>query len=262
MDHEYRGIVLIFNHFKYDAFETTNENRIKVNLKDRSGTEHDVSALKESLPKLGFEKNHIFVYDDLTYDQIIKTVKDLNKKTENTCDILKNSDCIMVFILTHGKDDNMLWAYDRDYKIHDFIELFTPNSIEELAIKPKLFFIQACRGDTVDKGKVITHDTIDHGYVKEVKTFTHPSFADLSIAYSSHQGHISFRSATHGSWFIQELCNVIKDNENHELYDILIMTNAKVAGRSSTTVDQKFNNKKQVSTFYQSLTKKVTFTQK
>lgn len=76
---------------------------------------------------------------------------------------------------------------------------------------------------------------------------------------SSLLGHVSFRNAQ-GSWYIQELCNVIEsfDPDDESILDILTATNSAVSRRVSN-VDGRRNNKKQISSFYSTLTKKLYF---
>ncbi len=46
-----------------------------------------------------------------------------------------------VVVLSHG-NENILYGYDRPYLTHQLWEPFTADRCEDLAGKPKLFFIQ------------------------------------------------------------------------------------------------------------------------
>lgn len=248
MKHKHRGYALIFNHYVF--YETKYPPRI--------GTEMDVAKLKETLPLLGVKDEHIKVYEDYSWSKMKKVARDLEHDS-----ILEESDCIMIFILSHGKDDNKVMACDVPYDLFEFVALFTPKNLESLATKPKLFFVQACRGDDIDDGHTI-RPMGRRAIVDEVdfaeRTYTHPTYADLSIAYSSHHGHFSFRNQS-GSWFMQDLCEVLQniDLKENDLNDILMMTNSKVAERDSVGESLKLNEKKQISSFYMTLIKKVYF---
>lgn len=248
MKHKHRGYALIFNNF---IFEDTKYS-------PRKGTEKDVEKLKQTLPSLGVKSEHIRVYEDFTWQKMRKVINDLEHDT-----ILEESDCIMVFILSHGEDNNKVMAFDRAYDLFEFVELFTPDKLKSLATKPKLFFVQACRGNKIDDGHIIkpmarllNADQVDY----HAPTYTHPTFADLSIAYSSHHGHFSFRNDS-GSWFMQDLCEVMQnvDLKETDLHEILLMTNSKVAQRESVGASSKFDEKKQISSFYMTLIKKIYF---
>lgn len=90
----------------------------------------------------------------------------------------------MVFILSHGEDHNKVMARDESYDIYDLIEKFIPNNLGILHGKPKLFFIQACRGTNYDDGQEIIPKT-------ELGSYIHPKFADVLISFSTYYGLIS-----------------------------------------------------------------------
>jgi hypothetical protein len=57
-------------------------------------------------------------------------------------DELKNYDCLVVFVLTHGGESEIIYAKDRKYYVKELVEPFTGKNCTQLANKPKLFFIQ------------------------------------------------------------------------------------------------------------------------
>ena len=57
-------------------------------------------------------------------------------------DKLKNCDCLVVFVLTHGSECEKICAKDRTYYVKELVEPFTGRNCIQLADKPKLFFIQ------------------------------------------------------------------------------------------------------------------------
>jgi hypothetical protein len=204
MDYKHRGLAIIFNHHKYDNPMGT------VTIKDRTGTEKDVEALKETLQLLDFQPDHIIVKNNLTRNEIVRYP---NNFTVEQLEILRNSDCIAIFILTHGSKDNKILARDRTYDLYDLINNCTPEFLPELAGKPKLFFINACRGDDHDKGiklrsicpdtsKTDSTDTIN--IQNESNVYLHPIHADILISMSSHHQHTSYRNED-GTWYIQEI---------------------------------------------------------
>lgn len=104
----------------------------------------------------------------------------------------------MVFILTHGEKNNIVMAKDVGYDLYEFIERFIPNKVQVLAAKPKLFFVQACRGNKLDAGQLIVPSRMKRAGLDQVDSITeaepyiHPSFADLLIAFSSHYGEFCY----------------------------------------------------------------------
>ena len=70
-------------------------------------------------------------------------------------DIQKLSDlsCLVLFILTHGEENGILYGYDKNFTINKhIIEELLPKNCPGLAAKPKLLFLQACQGENTDHG--------------------------------------------------------------------------------------------------------------
>ena len=60
----------------------------------------------------------------------------------------ENYSCLMVFILTHGSKGGVLKGRDsNDTTVEELSEIFNCKECEDLKGKPKIFFIQACRGE-------------------------------------------------------------------------------------------------------------------
>ena len=57
-------------------------------------------------------------------------------------DELKDYDCLVVFVLTHGDECEKIFAKDGPYYVKELVEPFTGRNCMQLANKPKLFFIQ------------------------------------------------------------------------------------------------------------------------
>uniref|UniRef100_A0A914P0Y1 Caspase family p20 domain-containing protein n=1 Tax=Panagrolaimus davidi TaxID=227884 RepID=A0A914P0Y1_9BILA len=61
-------------------------------------------------------------------------------------------DSSIVFVLTHGEKDALCGSDDQQVNIHDFLSCFNSKNAPMLKGKPKLFFLQACRGTSCDPG--------------------------------------------------------------------------------------------------------------
>lgn len=145
------------------------------------------------------------------------------------CDIIlvsqqdhSDNDCLLITIMTHGKRDGKIFSSDGEFLVNDLWENFIGDKCESLIGKPKLFFIQACRGTSTDPGILLKPkvpiraatlaDTVDAKAAKE-EFFVLPTLADLLVMYSTAEGFYSFRNPKDGSWFIQVLCfNVFSRN--------------------------------------------------
>lgn len=100
------------------------------------------------------------------------------------------SDCIAIAILSHG-ELGYLYAKDVMYKLENIWHFFTANACPTLAGKPKLFFIQACRGDRLDPGiKLQRTQTDGESSMNGLNSMTYriPIHADFLIAYSTISG--------------------------------------------------------------------------
>lgn len=62
-----------------------------------------------------------------------------------------DNDCLSIVVMSHG-DSGTLCSYDDKYTVYELWSKFTKTKCPSLRGKPKLFFIQACRGDNVDSG--------------------------------------------------------------------------------------------------------------
>ncbi|XP_055587289.1 caspase-1-like [Uranotaenia lowii] len=249
MNGKKRGKVLIFNHRLFD--DETYEERI--------GTKEDVIRLRKTLPKLGFLSEDITMYRNFSRKEI--ELQAMNLYADST---LVDCDCLITFILTHGETGDRLMARDTSYPLYRIIEHYTPSALPSMAGKPKLFIVQACRGGYLDSGRIFLENRSLMDSMDSVgNTFTYPEYADFLIVMSSHLGHVSFINKE-GSWLIQEFCNVV-DNcrvDQDSIYDILTKTNAAVSKRVSCNADGKLDGKKQVSSFYSTLTKSLYFARK
>lgn len=178
LDYPRLATVLIFNQ---ENFKDAKSNP------KRAGTEKDVERLKKVLGTI-CPNSTIIEYKDLTYNQMLDVIDDLAKGIIGD---LKNSASIMVFILTHGHNDYDIAFYDKEYNLHKLTEHFLPDKMQDLVAKPKMFFVQACRGDALDPGLAILQSSpggIDEtDSIGRIEPITYPSHADFLIGLSSHR---------------------------------------------------------------------------
>ena len=127
------GYALIIN---IKSFEGETDDGVKLNT--REGSDVDVEKLKDLWQQLGF---NVITHVDLKAQQICTIVENMAKNVDET------SSCFVCCIMTHG-DMGYIYGSDSDFlNIKDHItDLFKEKKCRFLAGKPKLFFIQACRG--------------------------------------------------------------------------------------------------------------------
>lgn len=192
------------------------------------------------------------------------------------------SDCLLIVIMTHG-DVGTIASYDSDYEIKDVTRLFRDKYCPTLVGKPRLFFIQACRGKELDNGFLIyngnqrynrnarrTRDVsdvvmcseqtpeqvimIDSDEDEEEMVHNPPIYKDFLIVRSTMIDHLSFRNTTEGSWFIQDLCKEIEVNgTDFDILNLLTHVNLSVSERESHGLY--INKKKQILCITSRLTK-------
>lgn len=246
MAYKRRGLALIFNHENFYWH---------LRLNSRSGTTADRDNLKTRFKELGFE---VKAFNDYKRDQVLE---ELNKAADaNHAD----ADCLVCVFLSHGENGH-IYAYDDKIDVDEITALFKGNKCHSLAGKPKIFILQACRGDKHDD-PVVPMDVTDSEMKNEVEVdagvlYTLPAGADFIMCYSVAEGYYSHREVIRGSWYIQDLCEILKRyGSTAEFTELLTLVNRKVSYRSvGNCNDRKAIGKKQVPCFASMLTKKLFF---
>ncbi|XP_058496878.1 caspase-6-like [Solea solea] len=242
-----RGLALIFNqeHFFWH-----------LRLSVRHGTNADRYNLERRLLNLGFE---VKAYDNYKVKEVLEVIK--NAAGDNHSD----SDCFLLAFLSHGEQDHV-YTYDEKISIQEITAMFKGDKCRSLVGKPKIFILQACRGDKHDD-PVTACDAVD----SEIKTnevvvdagavYTLPAGADFIMCYSVAEGYYSHRETINGSWYVQDLCELLhKYGNSLEFTEILTLVNRKVSMRSvGNSSDRNAIGKKQVPCFASMLTKKLYF---
>uniref|UniRef100_A0A8V0XM56 Caspase-6 n=2 Tax=Gallus gallus TaxID=9031 RepID=A0A8V0XM56_CHICK len=249
MNHQRRGVALIFNHEHFFWH---------LRLPDRRGTLADRNNLKRSLTDLGFE---VRIFDDLKAEDVLKKVFEASR------DDYSNADCFVCVFLSHGENDHV-YAYDAQIKIETITNMFRGDKCQSLVGKPKIFIIQACRGDKHDD-PVLVQDSVDskdettvnQTEVDAAGVYTLPAGADFIMCYSVAQGYFSHRETVNGSWYIQDLCEALgKHGSSLEFTELLTVVNRKVSHRKVDICrDINAIGKKQIPCFASMLTKKLYF---
>ncbi|XP_051993391.1 caspase-6-like isoform X2 [Xyrauchen texanus] len=175
-----------------------------------------------------------------------------------------DADCFVCIFLSHG-ENGQIYAYDGVIDIQDVTALFKGDKCRSLVGKPKIFILQACRGDKHDE-PVVPMDVVDSHMINDVVVdagvlYTLPAGADFLMCYSVAEGYFSHRETINGSWYIQDLCEILKRyGSTLEFTELLTLVNRKVSYRRvGNATDLKAIGKKQVPCFASMLTKKLFF---
>ncbi|XP_072288633.1 caspase-3-like [Eucyclogobius newberryi] len=214
--------------------------------RSRTGTNKDEEAAKKTFESLGYE---VIVHRNLTK----KEMKHELQKVSNE-DHSKNAS-FACMILTHG-DEEGLCGTDKTVQLEALTRYFKGEQSKTLIGKPKLFFLQACRGEKLDDG--MDRDMVDATPLPITQKI--PVEADFLYAYATAPGHFAWRNVDNGSWFIQSLCEILPKHKDLELMQILTRVNRKVAYEyESYSTNPRSNGKKTVPCITSMLTKDFYF---
>ncbi|KAG6937435.1 caspase 7, partial [Chelydra serpentina] len=218
----------------------------------RSGTEQDAGALQKCFRNLGFE---VVVYNDQCCDDMIKLLQQAAEENHS------EAACFACIFLSHGKE-GYIYGTDGFLEIKDLTTFFRGDKCKTLIGKPKLFFIQACRGSTFDNGIQTDSGLADDTEVTDANPkYKIPVEADFLLAYSTVSGYYSWRNPGRGSWFVQSLCSILNDHGKQlEIMQILTRVNYMVAtSYESQSDDPRYSEKKQIPCVVSMLTKELYF---
>ncbi|XP_063100832.1 caspase-7 isoform X2 [Cavia porcellus] len=215
----------------------------------RNGTDRDADALFRCFRNLGFD---VVVYNDCTCAKMQDLLKQASEEDHT------NSACFACILLSHG-EENCIYGKDGVTPIKDLTIHFRGDRCKTLLEKPKLFFIQACRGTELDDGI-----QADSGPINDTDAnprYKVPVEADFLFAYSTVPGYYSWRNPGRGSWFVQALCSILEEHgKDLEIMQILTRVNYRVARHfESQSDDPRLNEKKQIPCVVSMLTKELHF---
>ncbi|KAF6719605.1 Caspase-3 [Oryzias melastigma] len=227
------GQCIIINNKNFDR---------RTGMNQRNGTDIDAASALKVFSKLGYKVN---IYNDQTVNQIKRILIDASKMDHSNC---ASFVCIL---LSHG-DEGVFYGTDGSVELKFLTSLFRGDHCRSLVGKPKLFFIQACRGTDLDDG--IEADSKDD-------TTKIPVEADFLYAFSTAPGYYSWRNTMTGSWFINALCDMLsKYGKELELLHIMTRVNHMVAVEfESISTSPGFHAKKQIPCIVSMLTKEMYF---
>ncbi|XP_060067184.1 caspase-3-like [Ylistrum balloti] len=248
-----------FNYHKRGLFLIINNKNFhpSTGQMTREGTNVDAERLEERFQDLGFEVRR---YNDVASAKITQIMYDASEYDHSDCD------CFGCAILSHGIEGR-IYATDGILPLEMLIVPFKGERCPSLVGKPKLFFLQACRGITNEASLDLTDSVSDRsGYSEDFESCIHPLRkipveADFLFSYSTVPGCYSWRNNQDGSWFIQALCIVLENyGPKMELLHMLTQVNRIVTYEFESCTDEEFTeNIKQMPCIVSMLTRYVYF---
>jgi len=101
------------------------------------------------------------------------------------------NDCFVLAVMSHGTEGKV-YAKDMSYPVERLWNPFLGDNCKTLKNKPKLFFIQACRGENLEKAvefssfAVMTRELAPEPAAPvQPITYAIPSTADMLVFYST-----------------------------------------------------------------------------
>ncbi|KAK6187864.1 hypothetical protein SNE40_005797 [Patella caerulea] len=230
----------------------------------RSGAELDRDMLANCFKSLKFD---VRVFTNLSGSDTMKVLQGVSLEMCRNTDF----DCFAFAISTHGDkisyndthknkviEEDIVHATDGYIRTADILDVFSDENCKGLEGKPRLFFLQACRGDKLDPGTE-NYDEIDGYYDKEIITRL-PCRKDFLVMYATPPGFFAFRRPKQGSWFVIHLCQILSQasSEKSNLCKLLRWVTKAVGHKiESSAADPTFDKKKQTPCIYSMLVKDI-----
>ncbi|XP_073716896.1 caspase-22 [Misgurnus anguillicaudatus] len=187
-------------------------------------------SLQDVFKFLGFE---VEAYKDLNADEI-KTLMIKYSKDD------RHGDCFVCCVLSHGNQCGIIGKDEETCPLRDITSPFDGDNCSLLIDKPKVFFIQACRGREMQSKVTVEADDLsgepDQEFENVVDKYTIAGGSDFLTVMSTVDGFYSLRNSMSGSWFIQTLCKHLKDGskQGRDILKILTDVNDDVSRKEAT----------------------------
>lgn len=187
---------------------------------DREGSEQEGRQLEHLFNQLGFEVKHMKN----------RTAAEINDDFESVAfdENNKKYDAFVAIILSHGHANNIIEGVDHSLiSLDSILDKFNNENCPFLIGKPKMFFIQSCRGDKKDQGVYLQNVADAIGFVPEEmpSVIRLPTWTDTVVCYSTIDGFASMRNILTGSWFgdalIKVFCERAHDTEFNRLISLV-----------------------------------------
>ncbi|XP_057191977.1 caspase-8 isoform X2 [Triplophysa rosa] len=234
-----RGMCVIFNNCNFSGS----------GFRVREGTDIDKESLKSVFQWLGFE---VRTEQDCDRRRMLDVLKGLSGRDHT------QADCVVCCVLSHGDVDAVIATDGKRVTFRELMEPLCPLQCPSLIHKPKLFFIQACRGNEEQRAAWPQNNRADEMLVSDARMprDSTAEAADFLLAMSTVPHYVSFREKDKGTWFIQALCDNMKllVPSGVDLLTILTRVNHDVSRKSDSS-----GSRKQMPQPEFTLTKRVVF---
>ncbi len=194
----------------------------------REGTDTDVKKIQDTFGKLGYQI--LPVMKNLKAVGMSEYCNNFTKCFESG--MVEVPDVFVCFILSHGNEEGIEGVDGEHVQLRDLAKHLESDKCPALKGKPKLFFVQACRGrGHPDEVKFdLTHPQGEDKIVVDGTISAIPPGADFLFGYSTVRDNVSLRKTISGSFYIHILCDAIdKYHDNLSLNDIMMVVHQQLA---------------------------------
>ncbi|XP_058411475.1 caspase-14-like isoform X1 [Diceros bicornis minor] len=204
--------------------------------RNRPGAHRDIVLMKEWLGQCQFEhtscidpdkmnqKSHNFVKQEpVAQEEILRILRATKRKVKELLgkitsfrdglnEIKDEIGCCLVTLMSHGEKGFIKMKDDERVSLEDIFEMFNNKNCPALQEKPKIFIIQACRGERRDNGVETDDEPMDFDDLSEKRRL--PTFSDYFIIYPTQADHVALRHPRTGSVMIEAMIEVFKQHGN------------------------------------------------
>ncbi|TKR62364.1 hypothetical protein L596_026342 [Steinernema carpocapsae] len=245
-----KGNVLIINNITFNT------------MPNRDGSCTDEDNLRKLFTFLDYR---VHVHKNLTAAEMYEQMRRFASLDDH-----RNRSSAMVVVLSHGEAGVLYGIDDGVVCEHRFIMLLNAANAPLLAGKPKVFLMQACRGEGKDRGFAARDEADGNvpstaappGLERAMRAHNDgvytkvPLEADILICRSTPIGYVSWRNSRDGTWFIQAVCDVFKEcAQEDEIIELFTKVNRHVSSKFESSRERC----KQISEISTRLRKKLYF---
>ncbi|XP_057589012.1 caspase-2 isoform X2 [Hippopotamus amphibius kiboko] len=173
------------------------------------------------------------------------------------------TDSCIVALLSHGVEGGVYGVDGKLLQLQEVFRLFDNANCPNLQNKPKMFFIQACRGDETDRG-VDQQDGKNHEQSpeceesdagrEELLKVRLPTRSDMICGYACLKGTAAMRNTKRGSWYVEALTQVFSERAcDLHVADMLVEVNARIKEREGYAPGTEFHRCKEMSEYCSTL---------
>ncbi|XP_078741900.1 caspase-2 [Lampetra fluviatilis] len=243
-----RGLALVVSNVKFPG---------SAELDERAGGDVDVRHLGELLAQLGF---HVEVEHDLTAKEMERCLRAFSARSEH-----RGADATVVALLSHGVDGALYGTDGALLKVEEIFSMFDNANAPHLQNKPKIFLVQACRGEDPDRGvdqsdggsdaRPVSPGNEQSDAARQAQGKVRlPTSSDMIYGFACLKGTAALRNTRKGAWYIQALVEVVREQaKDTHFADMLVKINSLIKEREAYAPGSEYHRCKEMSEYSSTL---------